>query len=135
MSEIRNLLDDVIETKILDFSNSTNGIDEDEKTLEEIERLHKMRIEELKVENESKFKSEQLRIEEDKNSNERFIKLDQINSEKLETFINAAVTIGSGVGSWLLYRKCFRDGLKFEETGSLTSPWMRNLISKLIPKK
>lgn len=43
--------------------------------------------------------------------------------------------VGIAVGGWICYDVWHRRGLKFEETGIVTSHWTRNLMSRMIPKK
>ena len=55
--------------------------------------------------------------------------------QNLDRWIGLGVQVGLAVGGWLVYDIWNRRGLKFEETGTITSPWTRNLVSRMLPKK
>ena len=68
---------------------------------------------------------------------ERDLKLKEAQAEdqKIDRLVRAGIEM-LGIGLPLVcYGHWFRKGLKFEETGSITSSMMRNLINKFKTKK
>lgn len=63
------------------------------------------------------------------------IKLQQT---KIQNYIQVAKIVaetGAIITSLACYNAWYRTGLKFEETGSISSPWVRNLVNKMLPGK
>lgn len=117
MDDIKHLLDEEIEAEFEKLSSMEAGSDERAKATEDLAKLYKLRIDEIKAENERK----------DKKAQRKDLMTDRL--------INIGLQLGLTAGGWLFYYICFHKGLKFEETGTLTSPWMRNLVSRMTPKK
>lgn len=59
----------------------------------------------------------------------------QTKEHRKDRIVNVVTQVGLAVGGWVVYDAWYKRGLKFEETGSLTTTWIRNLISKMFPKK
>lgn len=117
MDKIKYLMDERIESELLDLSNLDSGSDEKTKAIADLDKLYRLRIEEIKVINENeKLKAEQ-------------------NQKKLDRIFNAAINGGIAIGGWICYDIWSRRGFKFEQTGSVSTPWLRNLISKMLPGK
>lgn len=134
-NKIRNLLDEVIEEKIQDVSALTAGSDEETSAVNELAQLHKLRIEELKIEADYASKQNQIKADKEARIIENSLKHEQLRSQAIDRWVNVGKDVGIAIGGWILYRHCFREGLKFEQFGTITTPWMRNLISKVLPKK
>lgn len=134
-NKIRNLLDEVIEEKIQNVSALMVGSDEESSAVEELAQLHKLRIEELKIEAEYASKQAQINAEKEARIIENGLKHEQLRSQAIDRWANIGKDVLIAIGGWALYRQCFREGMKFEQFGTITTPWMRNLISKVLPKK
>lgn len=117
MDDIKHLLDEEIKAEFEKLSSMELGSEEKAKATEDLAKLYKLRIDEIKAENERK----------DKKAQHKDLKLDRLT--------NVGLQLGVTAGGWLFYYICFHRGLKFEETGTITSPWMRNLVSRMTPKK
>ena len=116
MDEIKELLSEEIQDEIKNLSGLETGSEEKSKAINDLSKLHNLRIEELKIESENAFKEAERK--------------DRIK----ERVIGVAVQVGLAIGGWIAYDIWHSRGLKFEETGTVTSPWTRNLMSKMAPK-
>lgn len=59
----------------------------------------------------------------------------QLDEQKLDRWVNLGMQVGLAMLSIVAYDIWNRRGLKFEETGTITSPMTRNLLSKMLPKR
>lgn len=117
MDKIRGLMDERIESELLTLDQLAPGSEQKSKVIADLDKLYKLRIEESKVINE----------------NEK-LKADQ-KQRKLDRIFNAALNGGIAIGGWICYDIWSRRGFKFEQTGSVGTPWLRNLIAKMLPGK
>lgn len=142
MDDINKLLGEEIKTEISNLSNLEDGSEEKSKAIEDLAKLYRLRIEEIKAETERNDQRSRAMMEEDKHNlaveiadDEKLDKIAQRKAANLDRMINIGLQVGLAVGGWLVYDIWHRRGLKFEETGTITSPWTRNLVSKMTPKK
>lgn len=63
------------------------------------------------------------------------IKETQTRGMALDRWINLGLQVGLTLVGIVAYDCWYRRGLKFEETGTVTTPMTRNLISKMLPTK
>lgn len=122
--KVQVLLNEEIEKDIRNLSNLESGSEARSKAVDELKKLHELRIEEAKIE---QGKVNVIFAKEDKEA--------QLKSQAFDRWINIGVQVGLAIGGWVAYDVWYRRGLRFEETGSITSPMTRNLLSRLIPKK
>lgn len=115
--KVQVLLNEEIAKDIQKLSDMDNGSDKKSKAVEELTQLYKLRIEEAKIEKEQETRETTLK------------------SQAFDRWISIGVQVGLAIGGWVAYDVWYRRGLRFEETGSITSPMTRNLLSRLIPKK
>lgn len=117
MDKIRKSLDEAIAKDIQDITVLNTGSEERTATVKELTELYKLRIEEDRVEMERKEKEA------------------QEESHALDRWINVGLQVGLTALSLLAYNAWYRRGLKFEETGTVTSSMTRNLMSRMLPNK
>ena len=122
--EIQKSLDEVIAKEIDNLPNIAEGSKEKKEAIENLEKLYKLRIEEAKI--------EQVRCDK---IDEMGVKQAQLDAQARDRWINFGTQIGLAFASLVAYNMWFNRGLKFEETGTITSPITRNLLSRLLPKK
>lgn len=120
----QNLLDEVIVNEIKNLSLMETGSQQKSTAIEDLTQLYKLKIEEAKIK-----QAENDRLE------EKEFRKTQEKSQFLDRCINVGLQIGLAVGGWIAYDIWNRRGLRFEETGTITSQWTRNLLSKMVPKK
>lgn len=123
-NEIKTLIDDVIVTEIGNLSGFDSGSEEKSAAINDLKKLYELRIEEKKL--------EQAEMERREESDSKKAQLEAQNKDR---FINIGVQIGLTIMSLLAYDVWYRRGLKFEETGTITAPMTRNLLSKMLPGK
>jgi hypothetical protein len=116
MDKNKELLSETIKEGITNLSKLEDGSDAKRKAVDDVAKLYSLKIEE-----------DRLAVErEDKEAQHKDLNRDR--------WINAGVQVGLAICGWLAYDIWYRRGLKFEETGTITSPQTRNLISKMLPK-
>lgn len=135
MDEIRELLDEVIKDDIDKISSLEAGSKEKSNAIDDVTKLYKLRLDEMKVENEAEASKNQFEAEQDKLTDEWRFKEVQLKEQNKDRWISFGLQIGLTIGGWIVYDIWHRRGLRFEEEGTITSPWTRNLISKMLPKK
>lgn len=121
--EPRVLLDRVIVEDLQNLS-STVTCEERAARLKELTQLYELRIEEIKAEH---ARDTLAKEQEDKRAESK--------AHNLDRWVNVAVQVGLAVAGFVAYDIWNRRGLRFEETGTISSPMTRNLLSRMIPKK
>ena len=124
MDQIREKLDEEIETEIQDLAELEPGSEEKSKAIEGVTKLYRLKLDEIEAETRRK-----------ESENERELKEAQRKDSNRAQWISVAVQVGLAVAGWVCYDIWHRRGLKFEETGTVTSPWTRNLMSNMKPKR
>lgn len=143
--EIRNSLNEAIGAE-LDLLANEKTVEARSKAIENLTKLHKLRIDEAKIELEAKTaeadqrqKKDQMtldqRYKELQMDYDREVKERQLDSQEKDRWTNIALQFGIAVGGWIMYDIWNRRGLRFEEVGTITSTINRNLFSKLLPRK
>lgn len=84
---------------------------------------------------ELELKSRQLDDEVLNRNNENVMKAQQMKDERIGTYIRAGVEVGGLLVPAFVYMVLFHKGLKFEETGTVASSMVRNLMGKFKPTK
>lgn len=140
MDEIKNLLDEQIKTEISGLSSLKTGSDEKSKAVADLTKLYQARIDEKKAETALLEHQDRHELERDKyflesqtQDEEMRFKRAQYKAQNLDRWVNVGIQVGLTVLSIVSYDIWLRKGLKFEETGTVTSPQTRNLISKMLP--
>ena len=135
MDEIRDLLGEEIKDEIQNLSSLNAGSEAKSKAIEDIAKLYRLRIEEIKAETEKEDAKKRVELEELKRGDAINSEELQCKNQKIDRWINVGLQVGIMIGGWIAYDIWQRRGLKFEEDGVVTSPWTRNLMSKMFPKK
>lgn len=123
MNEINEKLEESIKSGFEKLSSSQPGSDEWKKTVEQLDTLYKLKLEEDKLKLEEKRVSAQANTDSQKNKEQHLI-----------SWVNVGVQIWSTVFMATCYNIWLNKGYKFEETGTIRSPHMRNLIGRILPR-
>lgn len=110
---IKRLLDEKIEKNLQYLNDSCDaGIESDgaKYALHELEVLEELRLEEMRASNEAK-------------------------RQKFEQWVSTGLQIGAMIIPIIAYDIWYRRGLRFEEHGTIGSPMVRNLMTRLLPNK
>ena len=81
------------------------------------------------------LKTRQIEVESHDRLQELELRKAQLDEQKLDRWVNLGMQVGLAMLSIVAYDIWNRRGLKFEETGTITSPMTRNLLSKMLPKR
>ena len=128
MAEIKDLLAEKLKEDIQNLSKLDAGTEAKAKAIDGIATLYRLRIDEMKAETD--------RIERwDQRESDRAHKDEQRKDQKLDRWLNVGVQVGLALISCIAYDIWHRRGLRFEETGTISSPMTRNLVSKMTPKR
>ena len=118
MDETRQLLTDQLAEDIRALSTLTG--DEKTEAIENIAKLYRLKIDEVRIE----VEAEARRLELENQHNEKVVELD---NSKRDRYIQYAVTGVSGLLGMGFYWTCLRNITKFEETGVYRSSAFRIL--------
>lgn len=128
--KIQTKLDEVIMQSLNDIEKLPNG-KEREDAIGALQKLANMRIEEKKVD-QAQTEIENREIESDRDWT---TKRASLRNQKIDRWVEVGLQVALTAGSLLAYNVWLNRGLRFEETGSITSPMTRNLLSRLLPRK
>lgn len=126
--KINELLGEELKRQIESLSSLETGTREMGTAVDDVTKLYKLLIDTEKVSAESR----KLDIEENKNKNDS---ANMLNEQKKDRYVKIGIAAAEIVIPFILYGMLMRKGLKFEETGCVTSPWTKNLINRITPKK
>ena len=161
---VRRLLDDELERELENLENLEIGSEGHSKATESLVKLYKLRIEEeanitrsvetltrktiedkrlnkelelkeKQFDKELELKEKQFNNEVESNDRDEQFKRDQLKQQLRELNVKIGVEVGLAVLQLMFYASYMRKGFKFEETGTVTSPTFRNLISNFKPKR
>jgi hypothetical protein len=150
--EIKELLGEEIKNQIENLSSLEPGSDEHFKAIESLAKLYRLKIDDDKneidedekhnrrlMDNEQQvidveLKDKQIDVDADIRNRELKLKEGQLREQSWDRWINVGLQIGLTLVGIVAYDIWNRRGLRFEETGSITSPQTRNLYSKMLPK-
>lgn len=118
---VQVLLDEVIESEFRKLK-TTVKTEERSTVIEELTQLHKMRIEEAKIE---VAKVEACTAQENNRNQQK--------SQNLDRWVNVALQGGLTVGSWIAFTLWQKSEQRFELTGTPSTPIFRNLLSRMTP--
>lgn len=124
MDQIKERLDEEIEQEIQELSEMEAGSEAKAKAIDGVTKLYRLKLDEVEAETRRREIKAQKEIEEAKRKD-----------ANKGQWIGIAVQVGLAVAGWICYDIWHRRGLKFEETGTVTSPWTRNLMSNMKPKR
>lgn len=126
--EIRDLLGEVIKTEIRKLSTLEAGSKEKSTAIEDLAKLHKLRIEETR--NEWDFNEKYNAHESDKQ-----FKKAQLEEQVKDRYFRLGVEAAGIILPLIFYGIWMRKGFKFEETGTFTSTTFRGLFNRFRPTK
>lgn len=135
MDEIKDLLGEEIKKEIGNLSSLGDATEKKSKAIDDIAKLYRLKLEQDKIEAELEDSRNRHELEKEAKDDERVSREEQRKGVNLDRVINVGLQVLTVVGGWIAYDIWHRRGLKFEETGSVTSPFTRNLMTKMLPKK
>ncbi len=124
MDNIQSLLNEEIVRRLKELPNLESGTKEIGATIEDIEHLFKMRVEEQKLDSDAEAKAceqHDRQLENAGRAKDRYIRL--------------GMDIAGLILPMVFYGVWMTRGFKFEETGTFTSATFRNLFSRFKPTK
>ncbi len=153
MEEINKLMDKEIVSQIKALGSLQSGSQEQTAAVKNLTALYEARINEEKVQLDAEDKREKREMDREQHcadealrksqaadeaaARERDLQLKeaQMEDQKIDRLIRAGIAMVEIGLPLVCYGHWFKKGLKFEETGSITSSMMRNLINKFKTKK
>mgnify|MGYP003288329965 CR=1 FL=1 len=133
MDETKVLLSGVIEDGLKNLDKLEDGSKEKSAAIDGLSKLYQLKIEEERSQAAHIENMKRLEQEHNQSIIENSQKSEQLKEQSIDRWINFGLQVGIAVGGWIAYDRWNRRGLKFEETGTVTSPLTRNLMSKMLP--
>lgn len=134
-TNINELLDEEIVTEIQNLSEMEDGTDEKSQAIDNLTKLHKLRIEEIKCRLDAEEKNNRRIMEQEEINNDDKIKLEQINEQIKDRYFRLGISVGELLIPLIFYGIWMKKGFKFEETGTYTSKTFTGLINRFRPTK
>ena len=146
MEEIKNLLGSELKGQIEKLSNLTPGSKEHSEAVESVNKLYRLKIDELKAEweysekfdrremDEAHLKREDELKEKQFKSDEEF-KKKQIDEMRFERYFKYCVEVALAVGGWVFFNHQTNKGYRFEQTGTILSHTFRNILHGIKPRR
>lgn len=141
MDEIKKKLEAEIKSEISDLSKLKPGSEEKSKAITDLTKLNQSRIDIMKAETALLEHKDRHELERDKHflecqtrDDDQRLKEAEYKSKNIGQWIMFGGQALMTVTTMIAYNYWFKKGLKFEETGTITSPHNRNLISNMLPK-
>lgn len=134
---IKNLLETEIESGMAEISHHDYSNDTKTKAIMNMEKLHKLYMDERKLEADREAAIMQHELELAKLEEDKQYKKAQRKEKAFEIGVSAATVVANlalGIFGYSWYRKRYHEGLEFEKTGTITAQQTRNLISSMLPK-
>lgn len=138
-----NSRDLLLEAIVEQFDRLDQCEDEEErkKIIDNLSTLYRLKLDETRLDGEyerdlHKFEFDRKQYEDDKASkeDEKRYRDNQAREEKVDKYIEFGIKGGTTVLMIIAYDVWYRRGLKFEETGTVSTRMTQNLIGKLIPR-
>ena len=130
MNEIKEKLEDAIKNSLEVAAQYSAGSNERKQAIEQIDTLYKLKMEEDKLEAEIEKAKEQGKLENAKLEAEK----KKAKEQKILNWVNVGVQAGSTLVMIVAYNCWLNKGYRFEENGTIRSPHLRNLVSRILPK-
>lgn len=128
MDEIRDLLGEEIKEEIQNLSTLESGSKEKSTAIEDLTKLYRLRIEELKNDGDLNEKYYGRECDEQ-------LKKDQLNEQVKDRYFRLGVEVAGIVLPLIFYAAWMKRGFKFEENGTYTSTTFRGLFNRFKPTK
>lgn len=138
-----NSRDLLLEAIVEQFDRLDQCEDEEErkKIIDNLSTLYRLKLDETRLDGEyerdlHKFEFDRKQYEDDKASkeDEKRYRDNRAREEKVDKYIEFGIKGGTTVLMIIAYDVWYRRGLKFEETGTVSTRMTQNLIGKLIPR-
>ena len=139
-NKIKSMLDEEIERRIDELSGASG--ESGTEAIDNLVKLHKLRIDEIRIESESEEKTERRKLDERKidseiesQINDYTFKRNQEREEYKNRYLRFGIEAAGIVLPLAFYGIWMRKGFKFEELGTFTSTTFRGLFNHFRPTK
>lgn len=129
------LMESVIYKKLEEVERMSAEDNNYKAAVDAVVAMEKARAEALKLEEELELEKQKLELEKEKLELEKNKAAEEQKGAKTDRIINGVAKAAEIAVPALLYSVLFTRGLKFEQTGSVTSGFFRGLITKIRPTK
>lgn len=125
---IKHVLDEEIRSELENLGKESIGSDEYKSNVDGVTKLldRKIELEKLEIESKEKIESRNAEIE---------LKLQQMKDERKDRLIRNGITVGTFVGSCLVYGLAFIASTNFEREGTFTTEGGRSSLRNLLKVK
>ena len=126
--DMEELLEEGMNHTFEGLGNMTPGTEEYSKTVEDLSKLYKLKLEERKIEVDRALKTDQC------DAADR-VEAEKLKSDKFGKWLKLGTDMAGIVLPLLFYGKWMGRGLEFEKNGTFTSKTFMGLINKFRPTK
>lgn len=138
-----NSRDLLLEAIVAQFIRLDQCVDEKERKeiIDNLSTLYRLKLDETRLDGEyerdlHKFEFDRKQYEDDKafKEDEKRYRDNQAREDKIDKYIEFGIKGGTTLLMIIAYDIWYRRGLRFEETGTVSTRMTQNLIGKLIPR-
>lgn len=130
-TENQRKLDDVISEELDALRDLKPGSKEHLLAVKDLKELYQLTLEEQKIRNAELDSIDKKSVDEA----EIRVKELEIQDKKRERWMTAALQVGLTAVGWVIYTAWMREGFEFEKENTVRSPWIRNVINRMTPKR
>jgi hypothetical protein len=131
--KVNEMLEEAIIEELFGLSNLQTGSKEKTDAVEDLVKLYKLRIEEIKTELEFNEKIERRLMECEQYERDEQLKKRQASEQMRDRYFKLGVDAAGIMLPLIFYAAWMRKGFEFEETGTFTSTTFRNLVNRVRP--
>lgn len=133
--EIKDLLDEEIKSRIGTISSMDVEDENYSKAMDNLVKLHKLRIEETKSIADLEERTYKRENDEETCELNEEIRQEQLSEQKKDRYIRLGLDVAGLLVPIMFYSAWMRKGFKFEETGTFTSTTFRGLFGHFKPTR
>lgn len=134
-NEIKKMLGERVKSEIKNLESLDTGTKEKMEAIHELTTLHRLYIEESKLESDITDKQEKRSMDNANYAREEELKRDQMKEQAKDRYFKLAVAGAELVIPIIFYGVWMHKGFKFEETGTFTSTTFKGLFNRFRPTK
>lgn len=134
-TDTKEMLEEQIQKELAELQNLEIGSEEHVKACESISKLCKVLLEQTRDEAAFEEIVDREDLESKRFNLDKIYKEQEAAAARKDRIIRYGIDIGGIVLPLIVYTGLIKTGFKFEETGTVTSSFFRNLINQVKPKR
>lgn len=135
MDNNTEMLNEEIGRRIKELVDLEAGSEEESRAIENLNKLYKLRIEEIRTQNEDDERYARRAMDKDIQEQDAKVKSVEMKEHRIERFVRYGLDAAGIILPIAFYASWMRKGFEFEKEGTYTSTTFRGLFGKFRPTK